>query len=112
MKLLSVLSSQFPARHPELRWPCPSPMEAGACSPRSSRRGSAKPVEVLSAGLRRPAESAIRLLGEALKRSGIIHRQVGQDLAIQFHSALLEPVDELVVAHPVQFGSGADAHDP
>src|SRR6266567_6419843 len=68
---------------------------------------------MLNAGfLRGPAESALRLLGEALKRAGIVYRQVGQDLAIQFHAALLEPVNELVVAHPVQLGGGADAHDP
>src|SRR5882672_11528047 len=62
--------------------------------------------------LRCPAESALRLLGEALKPAGIVHRQVGQDLAIQLHAAFLEAVNELVVAHPVQFGGGADAHNP
>src|ERR1700693_1064900 len=62
--------------------------------------------------LRGLAESALRLLGEALKRAGIVHRQVGQDLAIQFDSAFFEPVYELVIAHSVQFGGGADAHNP
>src|ERR1700719_2595177 len=62
--------------------------------------------------LRGLAESALSLLGKALKRAGIIYREVGQNLAIQFDSAFFETVDELVVAHPVQFGGGADAHNP
>src|ERR671923_1363887 len=62
--------------------------------------------------LRGPAESAPRLLGEAFKGAGIAHCQVGQDLAVQFDSALLQPVDELAIAHPVELGGGADAHDP
>src|SRR5579863_9411006 len=62
--------------------------------------------------LRCPAESALRLLGEALKRGCISDRQVGKDLAIQFHASLLETMNELVVAHSVQLGSGADAYDP
>jgi len=53
---------------------------------------------MLNAGfLRGPAESALRLLGEALKRSWIVYREIGQDLAIQFNAALLQAVDELVV---------------
>ena len=67
---------------------------------------------MLKAGFKLPRRERLRLLGEAFKCAGIVHRQVGQDLAIQFHSALFEPVDELVVAHPVQFGGGADADDP
>src|SRR5579862_308891 len=59
-----------------------------------------------------PAESALRLLGKALKRSGVVHRQIGQDLAIQFDSTHLKPMDELVIAHSVQLGGGADTHDP
>ena len=68
---------------------------------------------MLKAGfLRCPAESALRLLGEALKRAGVIHGQVGQNLAVQFHACFLQPVDELVVAEPVQSGGRGDADYP
>src|SRR5262249_31758860 len=62
--------------------------------------------------LRGPAESALRLLGEALKGSGIVHRQISQDLAVELHARRLQSMDELVVAHAVQLGGRADAHDP
>ena len=39
--------------------------------------------------LRGPAKSALRLLGEALKRARIVNGQVGKNLAIQFHTAFL-----------------------
>src|SRR5580698_3545638 len=69
---------------------------------------------MLNAGLelRRPAESAPRLLGEALKRGSVLNRQVGENLAIQFDSCFLQAVDECVVAHPIQLGGGPDAYDP
>src|SRR5712671_3563184 len=62
--------------------------------------------------LRGPADGALRLLGEAFKSARILYRQVGQNLAVEFHSSHFQAVDELVVAHPIQFGGGADAHDP
>src|SRR5215470_19178617 len=62
--------------------------------------------------LRRPAKSALRLLGEALKGGSIVDSQISQDLAIELHARRLQSMDELVVAHAVQLGSGADAHDP
>src|SRR2546425_12227870 len=61
---------------------------------------------------RPPAESALRLLGEALKRAWIVYREIGQDLAIQFHAALLQAVDELAVTQSVQFGGSSDSHNP
>src|SRR3982074_903116 len=62
--------------------------------------------------LRGPADGALRLLGEALKSARIPYRQIGENLAVQFDPRHFEPVDELVIAHPIQFGGGADAHDP
>src|SRR5438270_9622865 len=63
-------------------------------------------------GLRCPGESALRLLGEAFKGTGIVYRQVGQDLAVQLHAALLQAVNQLAVAQAVELGSSADADDP
>src|SRR5262245_41600515 len=62
--------------------------------------------------LRSPAESALRLLGEAVKGGGIVDRQVSQDLAVELYARCFQSVDELVVAHAVQLGSCADTHDP
>src|SRR5712671_5401685 len=62
--------------------------------------------------LRGPADGALRLLGEALKSARIPHRQVGQNLAVEFDSRNLQTVNELVVAHSIQLGSGADTHNP
>src|SRR5205823_8640772 len=57
-------------------------------------------------------QRALGLLRQVLKRRRISHRQISQDLAIQLHSALLQTVDELAVAHAVKAGGGADAHNP
>ena len=53
------------------------------------------------AGSRLGADRALRLLCQIGKSGRVIHRQVRQDLAIQLHARLLQPVNELVVAHPV-----------
>lgn len=45
--------------------------------------------QVPEAGLRGPAESGLRLLGEAFKGSGVIRGQIRKDLAVQFHAIFL-----------------------
>src|SRR6266700_856088 len=62
--------------------------------------------------LRGPAESALRLLGEAFKRGSIVNGQVRKNLAIQFYSCCLQSMNKLAVAQPVQLGRSADAHNP
>src|SRR5271166_791325 len=62
--------------------------------------------------LRCPAQSALRLLGEALKRGRIFNREISKDLAVEFDTGSLQAVNELAVAHAVQFGGGADTHNP
>jgi hypothetical protein len=57
-------------------------------------------------------QCSLGLLDEAFKGAGIVDRQVGKDLAIQFYAAFFQPVDELAVTHPIHFGSCGDAHDP
>src|SRR3954468_16589708 len=57
-------------------------------------------------------ERRFGLRREAGKPSRIVYRQVRQDLAVQFHSALLQPVHELAVAQPIKASRRADAHDP
>src|ERR1700733_12431104 len=54
-------------------------------------------------------------LGVSDERSegcGVVHREIGQDLAVQLHSRGLEAVNELRVADAVHLGGGVDAHDP
>src|SRR6266496_742732 len=58
------------------------------------------------------AQSALCLLGEALKSGWIFDCQIGKDFAVQSDAGFLEAVDERAVAHAVQLGGGADAHDP
>src|SRR3954467_4032729 len=59
-----------------------------------------------------PFNSALRLLGEALKGGGAFARGVTQELGVGPHPRRLKAVDELVVAHAVQLGRGADADNP
>ena len=54
----------------------------------------------------------MRLFAQRRKPGGIVDRQIGQDLAIQFDAGLLQSIDELAVADTVQLGGGADAHNP
>ena len=61
---------------------------------------------------RGPAECALRLLGEALKGTWVLYRNVGKYFAVQFNTALFQAIDELAVAHPVKAGRGSDADDP
>jgi hypothetical protein len=55
--------------------------------------------------LRGAAQRALRLSREALEPFRIIHRQIGENLAIQFHACGFQTVDELAVAQAVQLGS-------
>ena len=57
--------------------------------------------------LRRCANCALGLRCQAGKSRRIFYRQVRQNLAIEFDTRHLQPVDELVVAHAVQLGGGA-----
>src|SRR5215467_9571026 len=52
------------------------------------------------------------LLGQVAEPRRIIHRQIRENLAIEFDSGFLQSADELVVVQSVQAGGGADAHDP
>src|SRR5205814_2511354 len=61
---------------------------------------------------RRSPQRALRLLGQALKAGRVFHRQLGQDLAVEFDSALFQAADKPAVAEAVLLGGGADAHDP
>src|ERR1035441_5222317 len=64
---------------------------------------------MLSAILR---QRRLRLLRQTGKRRRVLDRQVRLNLAVQFHPGLLQTVDELVVAQPVQLGSRANPYDP
>ena len=57
-------------------------------------------------------ESGLGLLHQLGKARGVVHGDVGEDLAIELDAGLLEAVDELRVAGAVQLGSGGDADDP
>src|SRR4051812_35669260 len=53
-----------------------------------------------------------RLLGQLGKSCRVLHRDVGQNLAIELDAGLLQPTDEAAVADAVLVGGGVDAHDP
>src|SRR5581483_896602 len=54
----------------------------------------------------------LRLLAKLGEPRGIVHRQVSEDLAVEFHPALSQPADELAVAHAVLAASRGNANDP
>ena len=58
------------------------------------------------------SECALGLIGERGKSRRVVDGEVGQDLAIQLDASLLQPMDELRIADPVEFGGCADADDP
>src|SRR5580700_11141956 len=60
----------------------------------------------------RLCRGALRLFAQRRKPGGIVDRQIGEDLAIQFDAGLLQTIDEHAVAQPVQLSGSADAHDP
>ena len=49
---------------------------------------------------------------DLIERRGIVHRQIGQNLAIQHDACLVQPVDELAVADPSLADRRIDADDP
>src|SRR5450432_4265776 len=57
-------------------------------------------------------DRALGLYRQSRKRPRILHRNVGEYLAIQFDPGRLQPMNELVVTHPVQFGRRSNAHNP
>src|SRR5260370_33055226 len=77
------------------------------------RRAASLPVAKYESGLRCSfRERRFCLRREAGKCSRVLYGDVGEDLAIQLHSTLLQSVDELAVTQTVQLGSRADTHDP
>src|SRR6185437_8329285 len=42
----------------------------------------------------------------------VVHRDIGQHLAVQFHAGFFQAADELVITDAVQLGGSADAHNP
>src|SRR5437667_12590157 len=61
---------------------------------------------------RRCPQRALCLLRQALKPRRIFHGELGQDLAVEFDSALFQAADKSAVAEAVLLGGGTDAHDP
>src|SRR3954453_21449849 len=51
-------------------------------------------------------------LGQAAERVGVADREVGQDLPVNLHPALLEPGHEPAVAQAMDPGGGIDPGDP
>src|SRR2546429_9960719 len=71
-------------------------------------------TEMTINGCRNPTlrQRALGLLRERLKPRRILHSNVRQNLAVQFHSGDFQSMDELVVTHPVQLGRRANAYNP
>src|SRR5262245_21505092 len=60
----------------------------------------------------RCAQRGARLVDERRKRRGIVDREVGENLSIDFDAGELEAVHERVVVHVVLVSTGVDAGDP
>src|SRR5581483_7834494 len=58
------------------------------------------------------AEGGLGLCDERLQASRIVHRQVGEDLAIDHDAGLLDAADELRIGQPLFARTGVDALDP
>src|SRR5688572_20313012 len=52
------------------------------------------------------------LVGDERERRGILHREIREDLAIDFDAGSLHALDEGAVAHPIEARGGVDADDP
>src|ERR1700761_8371632 len=57
-------------------------------------------------------ESCLGLADEGGEAGGVVHCDVGENLAVEVDIRLLEAVDELRVADAVDLGGGIDTHDP
>src|SRR5215213_3850461 len=55
---------------------------------------------------------ALGQIGDTRERLEIVHREVGEHLAIDLHSGALESRHEAAVAHSLGPGRGVDASDP
>src|ERR1700730_17016914 len=62
--------------------------------------------------LRCTCDRSLCLLSQTLKSLRLFNRQICQDLAIKLNASQFQPMNELVVAHPTQFGGGSNADNP
>ncbi len=60
----------------------------------------------------RSGERRLGGVDELLERVGITHGDVGEHLAVDFDTGLVQTVDEATVRHVVQAATGVDALDP
>src|SRR3569833_2070264 len=60
----------------------------------------------------RCVQRGARLFDEARKRRRIVHREIGEDLSVDFDTGELEAVHERVVVHVVLMCAGVDTRDP
>src|SRR5438067_334302 len=66
----------------------------------------------MKVSLRRLAARRVGLVHKRLERGGILQGHIGEDLAIQIHTGLLEPVHEAAIGCAGGLAGGADPHDP
>src|SRR5690606_3579246 len=57
-------------------------------------------------------EGALGLLGDLAEGGDVVHREVGQGLAVELDVGLLQAVHQTAVAQAVLTGRRVDAHDP
>ena len=57
-------------------------------------------------------KSGLCLLDQHLEGFGLMHREIGQHLAVDLNTGLAEPVDKSAVGQPVLAAGGVDALDP
>src|SRR3546814_1343050 len=64
---------------------------------------------VLSSGR---GQRSLRLGDDGAERLALVHRDVGQNLAVQFHAGQLQAVHELRIGQALGADAGVDALDP
>src|ERR1700722_20172295 len=79
-----------------------SPKSASACST-SAESGSATALG---------REAGLGFLYDCVKSRHVMHRKIGEYLAVDGETGLAQPVDQGAVGHPAQPRRGVDARDP
>src|SRR5246127_663881 len=80
----------------------------------SARASAVRAVRSAKSASRRSAyaEGRLGLLRNRAKSRGVVYRDVGQHLAVDLHSGLVQAVDDAAVGEPVEARRGVDARDP
>src|SRR5690606_23572696 len=103
------------ASSPTNRSPNSSPCRPTICSPErhGARRASAPPRPCSVARERSAPGQRVPGLGDdRLERVALVHREIGEHLAVELDAGALQPVHELRIGEALGADAGIDALDP